>query len=330
MRRLWPAPSRSALLILAMSLGSGCATYQPSAQVSPGFTPRDTAPALSELARAREQSTVESVAAPDGAQIPVRVFGASGTKPPVLMTHGLESHSGWFAQSAAFMAGLGHPVYLADRRGSGLSQQRRGHCDDFHQWSRDLESVARQALSRHHADKLHIIGHCFGAIPATVFAIEHTNEVASLILPTPGFITTTDLTISQKLRVLSDHLGGKASYLPVPLETEHFTNAEQYRQFIRDDELKLHEVTTALYWNINRARKFVRAHREEVRCPVWMGLAGQDEIVIAADTRDLFREFGSDQKRLVIFPATKHILEFGPDQEAFFRELEKWLGGCGG
>ena len=329
MQQLWQALSKGLSQILAASLLAGCATYQPSVQVSPDFIPRDTKPTLPEVAQALERGTVELVGAADGSQIPVRVFGTAGSKRPVLMTHGLESHSGWFVQSAAFIAGLGHPVYLVDRRGSGLSRQRRGHCDDFQEWSRDLENVARHALNRHHTDKLHIIGHCFGAIPATVFAIEHSNDVASLVLPTPGFVTATDLTLSQKCRVLGDRLGGKASYLPVPLAPEQFTNAEDYRQFIRDDELKLHEVTTAFYWNVNRARKFVRAHREEVRCPIWMGLAGQDEIIRREPTRELFREFGSDQKRLVIFPEAKHILEFGPARDAFFRELEKWLNGCG-
>ena len=125
---------------MAASVMGGCATYQPSAQVSASFTPRDTVPALPEMARAHERGPVEFVAAADGAQIPVRVFGAGGAKRPVLMTHGLESHSGWFVQSGAFLAGLGHPVYLVDRRGSGLSRQRRGHVDDFREWSAERYS----------------------------------------------------------------------------------------------------------------------------------------------------------------------------------------------
>jgi alpha-beta hydrolase superfamily lysophospholipase len=324
MQRLWRALSKSCWPLFAACVIGGCATYQPSAQVSPDFKPRDVAPTLPDMLKAHRQGAIEFISA-RGAKIPVRVFGTNGTRRPVIMTHGLESHSGWFVQSAAFMAGLGHPVYLADRRGSGLSRERRGHSDNFHQWSKDLESVARFALGRHHTNKLHVIGHCFGAIPATVFAIEHSNMVASLILPTPGFVTTTDLALSQKLHVLGDHLNRRSHYLPVPLATEQFTDQEAYQEFIRRDELKLREVTTAFYWNVNGARKFVRGHRDEVRCPVWMGLAGRDEIIRSEPTRELFREFASDQKKLVVFPEAKHILEFSPEREAFFRELENWL-----
>ena len=311
-------------LFLAACVLSGCATYQPTAQVSPDFVPRDAVPAVPEMAAAHRQGTVEIVKV-RGAKIPVRAFGTNGALRPVIMTHGLESHSGWFVQSAAFMARLGHPVYLVDRRGSGLSRERRGHNDNFHQWSQDLNAVARVVLRRHHTSQLHVIGHCFGAIPATVFAIEHTNIVASLILPTPGFITTADLEFGEKLRVLGDHLRRDSHYLPVPLKAEQFSDEERYRDFIRNDELKLHEATSALYWNVNEARKFVRAHREDVRCPVWAGLAGEDEIIRAGPTRKLIGKFSSAHKRIVVFPNAKHILEFSAEREAFFRELENWL-----
>ena len=64
--------------------------------------------------------------------------------------------------------------------------------------------------------------------------------------------------------------------------------------------------------------------------PVWMGLAGQDEIIRAEPTRELFHDFGSEQKQIVVFPDAKHILEFSPARDVFFRELENWLREDGG
>src|SRR6185369_13539634 len=114
------------LTLLAAGL-AGCASYEPSAQVSPDFKARDQTPSMPEMARAHALGRIEFVAARDGKRIPVRTFGANGSRRPIIVAHGLESHSAWFVQSAAFMAGLGHPVYLVDRRGSGLSRERRGH-----------------------------------------------------------------------------------------------------------------------------------------------------------------------------------------------------------
>lgn len=321
----------SRILLFAFAAGAlgGCARYQPSSQIPPAVRLSDVVPSVPEMAVAHRKGAVEWVNE-GGVEIPVRVFGTNGARRPIILVHGLESHSGWFVQSAAFMAGLGHPVYVVDRRGSGLSSERRGHIESFHQWSRDLERVAQLALRRHHTNKVHVIGHCFGAIPATVFTLENPNLIASLILPTPGFFTTTDLAISQKLRALGDHLHRKSHYLPVLLKTEQFTNQEQYREFIRNDSLKLYEATTTFYWNVNDARDYVRRRREQVRCPVWVGLAGEDEIIRAEPTRELFHDFSSVQKRLIVFPEAKHILEFSPGRDAFFRELESWLRETGG
>ena len=94
----------------------GCVAYQPSAQVSPDFKPRDALPVIQEMNAAHRQGAVEFVAG-RGARIPVRVFGTNGTRRPVIMTHGLESHSGWFVQSAAFAPGRG-PAPLGQRTGS--------------------------------------------------------------------------------------------------------------------------------------------------------------------------------------------------------------------
>jgi pimeloyl-ACP methyl ester carboxylesterase len=66
---------------------------------------------------------LESIPGRGGHAIPTRIWDtpAAAARPPVpiVMTHGLQSHSGWFSRSQAFLADLGFPVYAFDRRGSG-------------------------------------------------------------------------------------------------------------------------------------------------------------------------------------------------------------------
>ncbi|MEN6426888.1 MAG: alpha/beta fold hydrolase, partial [Phycisphaerales bacterium] len=87
---------------------------------------------------------VDSIRAKDGTEIPLRVFeGGSGT--PVVMLHGLYSHSGWFMQSAAFLASHGCPVYSFDRRGWGLSRESRGHAWSFRDLLDEIDAVVNHA-----------------------------------------------------------------------------------------------------------------------------------------------------------------------------------------
>jgi len=74
------------------------------------------------------ESGVEFVPSADGVKLAVRVAGGKGGRTPLIMLHGLQSHSGWFVQSQTFLSGLGFPVYAMDRRGSGLSEGPCGDC----------------------------------------------------------------------------------------------------------------------------------------------------------------------------------------------------------
>lgn len=48
------------------------------------------------------------IGAPAGHRIPVRLFGARG-RHPVVVLHGLQSHSGWFVPSATHVASWDSP-----------------------------------------------------------------------------------------------------------------------------------------------------------------------------------------------------------------------------
>ena len=102
-----------------------------------------------DLKSALSKAKIEFIPSPSSADIYMRVFGKSGNRIPVIMSHGLQSHSGWFVQSAAFMAGLGHPVYSMDRRGSGLSRAPRGDLKDFMIMLEDIHAVANFVKKRH-------------------------------------------------------------------------------------------------------------------------------------------------------------------------------------
>ena len=49
----------------------------------------------------------------------------------VIVLHGIASHAGWFAETAADLNRHGVEVYGLDRRGSGRSGGPRGHLDRY-------------------------------------------------------------------------------------------------------------------------------------------------------------------------------------------------------
>jgi alpha-beta hydrolase superfamily lysophospholipase len=280
---------------------------------------------LLQLTDSAKNDNILHIDGPGDMKIPVRVFGEHGEGVPVLLMHGLQSHSGWFVQSASFLAGLGLPVYSIDRRGSGMSQAPRGECRDFKKMIEDMYVVARHGMEQHNKSKVHVLGHCFGAIPAASFAITHPDLSASLILATPGIHTHSDLTIADKLRVFWSVISGADVHIKVPLEPEMFSELETYVSFIKKDSLSLRYATGLFYFQVLKARNYIKKNVSGLTMPVFMAFAGKDRICDNRSNRKFFDSLPSDNKLLKEYPDARHVLELSTNRDDFFRDLESWI-----
>lgn len=270
---------------------------------------------------------IEYLRADDGAEIPVRVFGPGGDGIPLVMLHGIHSHSGWFPKSASFVASLGHPVYSFDRRGSGLSRQTRGHMAHFQTLIDEARTVAVAAVGRHGKTRVHILGHCFGAIPAAIFACCYPDMVESLILTTPGIYTHTTVTSARQIQIAILRFIQATHPVPFPLDPEDLADLEADRRFIRNDPLSLHELTAGFLFESFRARLYVIRKMRRFTAPLFVAMAGRDRILDNPRSTAFFHSVPSMPKRLTVYPNATHILEFSEEKDAFFHDLADWLEG---
>jgi len=277
------------------------------------------------MAVAQGKGRLEFFQRENHADIPVRVFGESEAGVPVIMVHGLQSHSGWFAQSAGFLAGLGMPVYAFDRSGSGLSTAKRGHCDSYREWIEELQVVVDTALRRHGALQVHLVGHCFGAIPAAAYACDHPDRIASLILSTPGIYTQTGVYFRDMVTIGATRITGRKAYIPVHLTPDMFTDLPEYEKFIAEDDLSLSFVTAQFYYEVPRARRYIEKHADSLTMPVLMAIAEKDTICDNPANRRFFADLPSKNKRVLSYGDAEHILEFSRERETFFRDLARWF-----
>ena len=228
-------------------------------------------------------------------------------------------------QSADFIAHLGRPVYAFDRKGSGLSKAKRGHADSFEEWIEEIHTLAELANRRHGTSRVHLVGHCFGAIPATAFACRYPELVDSLILPTAAIHTQTDVSFAEKLAILSGRITGRQNYIPIHLQAEMFTDLQDYETFIRDDALALTQATAQFYWQVPKARRYINKHIEHLTMPVFMALAHKDPICDNAGNRRFYANLPAQDKLLTSYEDAEHILEFSREREAFFADLAAWF-----
>ena len=259
-----------------------------------------------------------------GYRIPVRRFGAEGTRRPVVMLHGLESHSEWFVQSAQRIAALGLPVHAFDRAGSGVSEadaDRGSRLDDL---LREVDAVADAALAAGQHRAIHLIGHCFGAIVALLYAALHRPErVASLVLATPALYTRTDLDVRAKLRVLWSVIRRRDDRIAIPLSPSDFSELAPFVQLVRDDSMVLRTAPARLFYEIHRARGRLREAAGALRAPLLVAMAGDDAICDNRRNRQLLERVTAE-KELREYAGARHILEFSGARDAFLDDLAAW------
>ena len=265
------------------------------------------------------------LAASSGHLIPVRRFGAAGTRRPVVMLHGLESHSGWFVQSAGRIASLGLPVHAFDRCGSGVSAADGARCARMADLFAEVDAVADSALAGGHHQSVHLVGHCFGAIVALLYAALHRPSlVASVVLSTPALYTRADLPLKDKLRVLWSVLRRRDDRVPIPLSPEEFSELAPFVDFVRDDSLVLRTAPARLFYEIRRARGRLGAAAGALRAPLLVTMAGDDPICDNARNRRLFERVTAE-KEIRTYPGARHILEFSGARAAFLDDLAGWF-----
>ena len=292
---------------------------------SPATWSADECPDHPEMAEAWRQSRVRYLPVGGGVEVPIRVFGEQATLAPVILVHGLQSHSGWFVQSGRYLAGLGHPVYAFDRRGSGLSCEPRGHTTRYEQMLADLGQVAKHAVQGRSDPRVHLLGHCFGAIPAALFAWQEPGRVKSLILAAPGLYTRVTVPAMTKMRIVWSRWTGVSVPVPVPYPVDLLADQQSYQRFMQADRLALSALTSDFFFEVFRAQCFLIRHVRRFTMPVFMALAGNDALADNRKNGAFYRRTASDRSQIVTYPYARHILEFSTERDVFFRDLGDWV-----
>ncbi len=243
---------------------------------------------------------------------------------PVLYVHGIQSHPGWFAGSAAHLAGCGHAVFQVMRRGSGEDTVGRGDARSARQLLEDVETAASFIVRKTDCSKLHLLGVSWGGKLLTAYALwgHRAIGIASLTLVAPGIAPKVDVSILTRIRVAMSLLVRPRSYFDIPLsDVELFTDNEEMREYLRNDPLRLHRATARFLYASHRLDRAIRrAPAGAITIPTTLLLASRDCIIDNTKTRIVLERLAGDHLRVCTLDAA-HTIEFEPDPTEFHHAL---------
>jgi len=261
-----------------------------------------------------------------GIKIPYYTWPVGEVREVLVFVHGLKSHAGWFLETGAAFAEKGIKVYAFDRRGSGKSQTRRGHIEDYRFWLEDIGSVIDLARRENPGHIPHLLGHCFGAKLALAYTIGAQNSINSLtLIAPPQFSLKTNISFIEKCKVLMTLISGKEFTVCVPIRDDMFTRNPEKNRFIQEDMLRLQTMTTRFCLGVLKIDRIINKNLDKISIPTLILLARDDDVVDNRRiTKKLLPRLGSPKKEIKIFDCYHHLF-FEPYRKEVLENIVKWI-----
>jgi acylglycerol lipase len=243
----------------------------------------------------------------------------------LLFLHGIASHAGWFAETAAELGGHGVEVYGLDRRGSGRSQGPRGHLDRYEQALDDVEQLVRLVAAEHPRVPVFLAASSWAAKLGVVYAAERGAPLSGMLLLGPGLFPRVNLAPWRVPLVVAGHLVRPTARLPIPLTPELYTANPPYRDHIRADPLRLLEATTQFFWQTARLDRRRGRDTARLALPVLLLQGTDDQMMDVPATRRWFDGLGGRHTTYRAYPGAGHTLDFEPDRTRYLDDMLAWL-----
>ena len=248
----------------------------------------------------------------------------------VVYLHGIQSHGGWFLGSCAALRESGYGVLVPDRRGSGLNESERGHCNNAKQLLDDLDGWVDWLRENKKAAKVDLVAVSWSGKLALVYAAKHPEKVRSVVLVTPGLRARIDIGLKEKIAIGAQGILSPHKLHEIPLnDPKLFTANQGMLRFLENDPLKLTEASAAFFITSRYLDVTVPKILWKIAMPVYLFLAEQDRIIDNAATIELLRPIlgptESDAEPARIYAGAHHTLDFEPEPMGFFEDLVRVL-----
>ncbi len=242
----------------------------------------------------------------------------------ILYLHGIQSHPGWFMESAALLSAKGYAVYQLTRRGSGDNGVARGHARGASQLLDDLDCACRFVLQQRSSASLHMVGISWGGKWGTCYCLRPGRSVTvqTLTLVAPGIVPRVDVPWTTKAAIAISLLACPRRMFDIPLsDVELFTDNPEMRRYLEHDDLRMHKATARfLYASRQLDRTIADASDGALAMPTSLIMARRDRIIDNEATAATLRRLTLGRVRVTELDAA-HTIEFEQDTAAFHRAL---------
>jgi alpha-beta hydrolase superfamily lysophospholipase len=234
----------------------------------------------------------------------------------VVISHGLNAHSGLYEWAAQQFTANGLAVYALDHRGRGRSEGERFFVKKFADWTRDLATFIDIVKTREPGLPVFLLGHSAGGVVACLYAVEHQAELAGLVCESFAFrVPAPDFALAV-LKGLS-HVAPHAHVLP--LKNEDFSRDPNVVAAMNADPLIAHETQpTQTVAAMVRADERLKKEFPLITLPVLILHGTADKATRPSGSQAFY-------KTLKLYEGAFHDLLNDTDKETVMADITRWV-----
>jgi len=241
----------------------------------------------------------------------------------IVLSHGFNSHSGYYLWAAEQLLGSRLSVYALDYRGRGKSDGERYYIDKFSEYQGDLDMVVKLARQREPGLPVYILGHSAGGVIASNYVLDHQAEIAGLVcesfayrVPAPDFALAV-------LKGLS-HLAPHAHVLNLP--KKEFSRDPKVVQALIDDPLLANEVQpTKTVAEMVRADERLKRDFPLFTLPLLIIHGTKDTVTRPEGSQEFYARASSVDKTLKLYEGYFHDPLNDIGKEVVMADIRAWI-----
>lgn len=241
-----------------------------------------------------------------------------------MLTHGLNEHSGRYAELAKWLVARGFAVWAYDQPGHGRSDGLRSYIEEF-EVVREPHRQFYQLVVEHSQRVPVLMGHSLGGLVLVDGLLAHGMTIEGIVLSSPALAkpaSVGSLTIS---------IGRLLSWLIprfpiIPVRAEELTHdVEQQRAFNNDLLINHSKVGARTAAVCLRGMQECQQRASELFSPFYIMQAGDDSIVDSRGVQDFYSNLGASGKELKIYDGLYHEVLNEAKRDVVWSDLGVWL-----
>jgi acylglycerol lipase len=241
----------------------------------------------------------------------------------MILIHGFNSHSGYFAWPAEQFAGSGFAAYALDHRGRGKSEGERFYVERFSDWLEDLDKLVGIARSENPSVPVYVLGHSVGGVIASSYVFEHQTEISGLICESFAF----DVGLPHLVQLALEGASYLVPHLPVySLKNEIFSRDPDVVTQMNNDPLIANESQPAeTASEVLKAAARLKENMPNFKVPVFIIHGTDDKATRPEGSQYFYDNVGSEDKTLKLYDGGYHDLLNDLDKELVMADILAWV-----